>query len=160
MKKRTPARTAPEYRCSFCGQDQKNVHRLIAGPGGVYICDVCNARFTQMIEVGEVPGDPTGFDACSFCGKRKVKAFASDKAAICADCIGLVDQIVQEEAECRVSHRRPPEEEIDITGATRDLARELAAEFAAHPEAFTSAETLEPIARRLLEELLVGVDRR
>ncbi|HEX6776862.1 MAG TPA: ClpX C4-type zinc finger protein, partial [Ktedonobacterales bacterium] len=29
------------YRCSFCGKSQDQVQRLIAGPGGVYICDEC-----------------------------------------------------------------------------------------------------------------------
>ena len=28
-----------QYRCSFCGKEQKQVRRLIAGPGGVYICN-------------------------------------------------------------------------------------------------------------------------
>ena len=27
--------------CSFCGKNQKQVRKLIAGPGGVYICDEC-----------------------------------------------------------------------------------------------------------------------
>ena len=30
-----------QYRCSFCGKTQEQVRRLIAGPGGVYICDEC-----------------------------------------------------------------------------------------------------------------------
>jgi uncharacterized Zn finger protein len=34
-----PPRTV--YRCSFCGKSQEQVHRLIAGPGGVYICNEC-----------------------------------------------------------------------------------------------------------------------
>ena len=29
------------YRCSFCSESQKNVEQLIAGPGGIYICDSC-----------------------------------------------------------------------------------------------------------------------
>jgi ATP-dependent Clp protease ATP-binding subunit ClpX len=29
------------YRCSFCGKEQDQVYRLIAGPGGVYICNEC-----------------------------------------------------------------------------------------------------------------------
>jgi excisionase family DNA binding protein len=28
-------------RCSFCGKEQLQVRRLIAGPNGAYICDVC-----------------------------------------------------------------------------------------------------------------------
>jgi RNA polymerase sigma-70 factor (ECF subfamily) len=29
------------YACSFCGKNQNEVHRLIAGPDHVYICDEC-----------------------------------------------------------------------------------------------------------------------
>src|SRR3970282_1098648 len=28
-----------QYHCSFCGKNQDQVKRLIAGPGAVYICD-------------------------------------------------------------------------------------------------------------------------
>ncbi len=37
------------YRCSFCGKNQEQVHRLIAGPGGVYICDECVELCQQII---------------------------------------------------------------------------------------------------------------
>ncbi|RJQ09368.1 MAG: ATP-dependent Clp protease ATP-binding subunit ClpX [Dehalococcoidia bacterium] len=30
-----------QYNCSFCGKNQDQVKRLIAGPGAVYICDEC-----------------------------------------------------------------------------------------------------------------------
>ncbi|KPK48182.1 MAG: ATP-dependent Clp protease ATP-binding subunit ClpX [Dehalococcoidia bacterium SM23_28_2] len=30
-----------QYSCSFCGKNQEQVRRLIAGPGSVYICDEC-----------------------------------------------------------------------------------------------------------------------
>jgi len=39
-----------EYRCSFCGKTQDLVHRLIAGPGGVYICDECVDLCREIIE--------------------------------------------------------------------------------------------------------------
>jgi ATP-dependent Clp protease ATP-binding subunit ClpX len=29
------------YRCSFCGKNQDQVIRLIAGPNGVFICEGC-----------------------------------------------------------------------------------------------------------------------
>lgn len=31
----------PKVRCSFCGKDSTQVLKLIAGPGGAYICDEC-----------------------------------------------------------------------------------------------------------------------
>src|SRR5438876_716315 len=39
------------YRCSFCGKSQDQVQRLIAGPGGVYICD--DTALTEAGYVGE-----------------------------------------------------------------------------------------------------------
>jgi ATP-dependent Clp protease ATP-binding subunit ClpX len=38
------------YRCSFCGKGQDQVQRLIAGPGGVYICDECVDLCREIIE--------------------------------------------------------------------------------------------------------------
>ena len=37
-------------RCSFCQRDQREVHRLIAGPDGVYICDECVELCRQILE--------------------------------------------------------------------------------------------------------------
>jgi excisionase family DNA binding protein len=39
----------PVYKCSFCGKSQDQVRRLIAGPGGVYICDACIALCNKII---------------------------------------------------------------------------------------------------------------
>ncbi|MGI8826492.1 MAG: ATP-dependent Clp protease ATP-binding subunit ClpX [Chloroflexota bacterium] len=56
-----------QYRCSFCGKSQEQVHRLIAGPGGVYICDECidlcqeiiaeeqSAPAAQRLQITKVP---------------------------------------------------------------------------------------------------------
>ena len=38
-----------EYRCSFCGKRQEQVRRIIAGPGGVYICDECVELCQEII---------------------------------------------------------------------------------------------------------------
>jgi len=40
----------PEYRCSFCGKNQDQVERLIAGPGAVYICDECVELCREIID--------------------------------------------------------------------------------------------------------------
>ncbi len=36
-------------KCSFCGKDQEEVRRLIAGPG-VYICNECIDLCQEIIE--------------------------------------------------------------------------------------------------------------
>ncbi len=37
-----------KYACSFCGKGQEEVHRLVAGPRGVSICDECVALCNQI----------------------------------------------------------------------------------------------------------------
>ena len=38
------------FRCSFCGKSQDQVHKLIAGPNGAYICDECVDICAEIIE--------------------------------------------------------------------------------------------------------------
>ena len=38
-----------QYNCSFCGKNQDQVKRLIAGPGAVYICDECVELCQEII---------------------------------------------------------------------------------------------------------------
>ncbi len=45
-----PRNSRIQYRCSFCGKTQEQVRRLIAGPGGVYICDECIELCREIIE--------------------------------------------------------------------------------------------------------------
>src|SRR3989337_4396983 len=39
-----------EYHCSFCGKNQDQVKRLIAGPAPVYICDECVELCREIID--------------------------------------------------------------------------------------------------------------
>ncbi|MBO5246069.1 MAG: ATP-dependent Clp protease ATP-binding subunit ClpX [Eubacterium sp.] len=39
-----------KVRCSFCGKPQEQVRKLIAGPGGAYICDECVDICAEIIE--------------------------------------------------------------------------------------------------------------
>ncbi|MCY3800223.1 MAG: ATP-dependent Clp protease ATP-binding subunit ClpX [Chloroflexi bacterium] len=47
----------PTYRCSFCSQTQDQVERLIAGSGGVYICNEC-VELCRDIIIEEQRGTP------------------------------------------------------------------------------------------------------
>ena len=46
--------TRKQYSCSFCQKRQKDVKKLIAGPGGVYICSECIGLCNDLIEEEEV----------------------------------------------------------------------------------------------------------
>jgi hypothetical protein len=104
--------------CTFCGKNQKQVRKLIAGPY-VYICDGCvdlvknvtgegQAVRTALGPISAVPEDEHRIQ-CSFCGKNRRQAIGlavmptvtagkgNASAAICSECLDLCDEIVAEE---------------------------------------------------------------
>jgi ATP-dependent protease Clp ATPase subunit len=95
--------------CSFCGQDQKQVKTLIAGPG-VFICDVCIDRVHTVLAVtGRTASTPIALiqqvndeartERCSFCGKRRQQVFAMASAGdtrICDECLRQRQEIRRE----------------------------------------------------------------
>ena len=109
--KGSPERSAA-LKCSFCGKLQKQVRKLIAGPG-VYVCDECVERADRVIATGEPTGTPLSamtsvgdqnkYGApvkCSFCGKRRHQVTglaAAAKVAICTECLALCREIITEE---------------------------------------------------------------
>lgn len=53
-------------RCSFCGDTQNQVKKIIAGPGRVFICDTCVLASLEILrESGIGP-------ACRVCDERRV----------------------------------------------------------------------------------------
>src|ERR1700716_3086839 len=54
-----PTDTNEQLLCSFCGKSQRQVKKLIAGPG-VYICDECIDLFNETMTEG--PPAPPAFD--------------------------------------------------------------------------------------------------
>ncbi len=49
-----------QYNCSFCGKNQDQVKRLIAGPGAVYICDECVELCQEIINEESSGGKTAG----------------------------------------------------------------------------------------------------
>ena len=80
-------------RCSFCGRAQRQVAKLIAGPG-VYICSGCVALARTW------PPAPYPGRTCSFCGKwtpGEGRLVAKGPTSICEECLDLCDEIIAEE---------------------------------------------------------------
>jgi ATP-dependent Clp protease ATP-binding subunit ClpX len=58
-------------KCSFCGKSQKQVKKLIAGPG-VYICDECIDLCNEIIEEELSEGTEVGLTSCPAAGDLRV----------------------------------------------------------------------------------------
>jgi ClpX C4-type zinc finger len=102
--------------CTFCGKNQKQVTKLIAGPS-VYICDGCVGLAKSVISTGEpsttaIAELAAGPEAeprtqCSFCGKRRdqvaglvvssVQTERKAPATACTECLDLCTEIITEE---------------------------------------------------------------
>ena len=44
-------------RCSFCGKDENQVAKLVAGPH-VYVCDACVGEAKRIMDASPSPDDP------------------------------------------------------------------------------------------------------
>lgn len=88
----------PMLVCSFCRKQQDQVQRLIAGPGGVYVCDECVV--TLLNHDPEAPQEERGL-RCSFCGKQQQQvsylATGPHGVNICQACLVLCQEIIAEE---------------------------------------------------------------
>ena len=118
-----PRRRDPLLDCTFCGKQQNEVRKLIAGPG-VYICDPCidlagtvvssgqaaRTEFGAMIAVPEEQArEEQAGVRCAFCGKDRGQASGlavmptvtvgrtAANAAICSECLALCNEIISEE---------------------------------------------------------------
>ena len=67
--------TGDLLKCSFCGKSQKQVKKLIAGPG-VYICDECIDLCNEIIEEELTETAELSFD--NLPNPREVRAFLDD----------------------------------------------------------------------------------
>lgn len=114
------SRPAP-LACSFCGKPRESAGKLIAGPGGVAICDACAAKAGRVLTTGKVAATPLSaikpapqsaaaapagaVVTCSFCGKDRQQVEGLAMAAgtttagvtICTECVALCAEIVNED---------------------------------------------------------------
>ncbi|HEV2581954.1 MAG TPA: Clp protease N-terminal domain-containing protein [Ktedonobacteraceae bacterium] len=85
------------HACSFCGKQQDQVQRLIAGPREVYVCDECVAKLSIS---ADAPAEDQGL-RCSFCGKKQNQvqrlAIGPHGVNICNQCIVICQEIIAEE---------------------------------------------------------------
>ena len=69
-----------KIRCSFCGKSQEQVRKLIAGPGGAYICDECVDICAEIIdeEFEDEPDQPKAAFEINLQKPKKLKEFLDE----------------------------------------------------------------------------------
>jgi ATP-dependent protease Clp ATPase subunit len=95
-------RKRKSYYCSFCDKEQDQVQQLIAGPGGVYVCDECVIAFLEGNIGKHKDIEVTAGEnfRCSFCGKKRqrVQRMIGEPGGviICDQCIDLCREIIED----------------------------------------------------------------
>ncbi len=118
--------TSELLKCSFCGKSQKQVKKLIAGPG-VYICDECidlcneiiEEEFSEAADVGLLDDLPKPREICSFLDSYVIGQEVAKKALSVA--VYNHYKRVQAQAASSPSGRRAAEEESVELGKSNIL---------------------------------------
>jgi hypothetical protein len=69
------------FHCSFCGKGKDQVEQLIAGPGGVYICNNCIHLCQQILQEKQTDREPetvaemSSLLLCGSCGIGCLRTF-------------------------------------------------------------------------------------
>jgi ATP-dependent Clp protease ATP-binding subunit ClpX len=75
-----PVRPEDKIRCSFCGKNQDQVRKMIAGTGNVFICDECIELCSEILEeelgLEEEPGPD--FSGINLLKPKEIKAFLDE----------------------------------------------------------------------------------
>ncbi len=171
--------TSELLKCSFCGKSQKQVKKLIAGPG-VYICDECidlcneiiEEEFSEAADVGLLDDLPKPREICSFLDSYVIGQDVAKKALSVA--VYNHYKRVQAQANTPPSRRAAEEESVELgksnilligptgcgkTYLAQTLARMLNVPFAmADATALTEAGSVGEDVENILLKLIQAAD--
>ncbi len=107
--------TAAEDTCSFCGAPRRELDKLLAGPGPVFICGACVAQANLAVQQRSAKGMRTisvDEDAtCTFCGNPSAMGGTmaeglDGSSRICAKCTETCRRLVSNDEPGRPMTRR------------------------------------------------------
>ena len=91
-----PTDANEQLLCSFCGKSQRQVKKLIAGPG-VYICDECIDLCNEIIDIRQrldkIIAKHTGQDYEKVRNDTERDYFMSSEEAVT---YGIIDRVISE----------------------------------------------------------------
>lgn len=111
------AATTAEDACSFCGSPRRELDKLLAGPGPVFVCDACVRRAARVCggdgtDTAPMRHVPAEDDAtCSFCGNGSAVGGAmaehvAGQPRICAKCTATCEKLLRDDKPDRPMIRR------------------------------------------------------
>jgi hypothetical protein len=129
--------TGVDDACSFCGAPRRELDKLLAGPGPVFICGGCVQLATALVGgKGTTPtirrGDVDEDATCEVCGYGSANGGVMGEAAagqprICANCMGVCERIVQERKPGRPMVRRNTRIRCSFCNISANDTRQLVA---------------------------------
>lgn len=129
--------TGAEDACSFCGAPRRELDRLLAGPGPVFICGACVGQANLAVQHRTAKGMrpvPVDEDAtCSFCANASavggVMAEADPKGSprICARCTETCRRLVTSEDPPKPMARRSNKVRCSFCNASQADVKKLIA---------------------------------
>ena len=116
--------TSELLKCSFCGKSQKQVKKLIAGPG-VYICDECidlcneiiEEEFSEGHDVGMLEDLPKPREVCEFLDSYVIGQEMAKKALA----VAVYNHYKRVQAQASSPSRRSADDELVELGKSNIL---------------------------------------
>jgi hypothetical protein len=113
--------TADEDRCSFCGAPRREVDKLLAAPGRVFICSGCVERASRNL----APRDRLA--ECSFCRNQVNVRYGEPPTTICRLCVTTCERLLGTKDTKRVAMRRNPTMRCSFCNASQAQVAKLIA---------------------------------